>query len=118
MIGCNSHTQRIISRLHSFNPDPTRKPNVSSPLDKPRKSSYTRNMNFSSVFTEARCRVRHREGIPALVASAVHDSKTGLGGRAYDQTHDDETLATTSAGRAAHCCHFTGGCPGVLRGRL
>ena len=32
----------------------------------------------------------------------------------HDQTNDDETLATTSSGRAADCRHFTGGCPGVL----
>jgi len=35
-------------------------------------------MNFSSVFTEARCGGRDREGVPALVASAVHDRETGL----------------------------------------
>ena len=43
------------------------KPNVSSPLDKPKKSSYIRNMNFYSVFTEARCGVRDMEGVPAPV---------------------------------------------------
>src|SRR2546430_12068556 len=88
--------------------------NVSSPLDKPRKSSYIRNMNFSSVCQEARCGVRNMEGVPALVESAVHDRETGRGGGARDQTNNDETLATTSAGRAAHCRHFTGSRPGVL----
>src|SRR6266436_6135907 len=87
----------------------------SSPLDKPRKSSYIRNMNFSSVFIEARCGGRNMEGVPApLNPLSMTDRQTGLGGGAHDQTNDDETLATTGAGRAADCCHFTGGCPGVL----
>ena len=55
------------------------------------------------------------EGVLALVEPAVHDRQIGLGGGgAHDQTNDDETLAMTSAGRAADCSHFTGGCPGVL----
>ena len=54
------------------------KSNVSSPLDKPRKSSYIRNMNFSSVFTEARGGVGNIEGVPALDESAVHDRETGI----------------------------------------
>jgi hypothetical protein len=49
-----------------------------SPLDKPRKSSYIRNMNFSSAFIAAKCGGRHREGVLALVASAVHDRETGI----------------------------------------
>jgi hypothetical protein len=35
-------------------------------------------MNFPSAFTEARSGVGNIEGVPALVASAVHDRETGL----------------------------------------